>query len=158
MTLVQKREQVHKMKENLLSVPVLEEYRQYVLAKRELDILECVRSLLRLRAWRTTREIPALVLAIRVPDGMTREMKVSRLLTEVVSELKTALLQRYHQGFGSSLSNNSLEGGTAAATESDGDGEEAIEREAERQRRQWATFIARVVGGLHSCGATAAHP
>lgn len=142
-TLLRKKEQIKSIKEHTLAAPVLEEYKRYVLAKRELDILECVRALLRLRAWKSTREIPALVLAISVPDGITREMKVSQLLVGVVGEVKLALLQRYHEGFGCSLSDDAVSGlAPGAEVETGGvaaDGEEG--QHLERHRQQWAEFI-----------------
>jgi hypothetical protein len=137
-TLAQKKEQVEKVKETFLSVPVLEDYKRYVLAKRELEILECVRALLRLRAWRSTSDIPQLVLAVSVPDGLTRDMKASKLLVEVVGEVMAALLERYHQGFGSSFSDDNVE---FAVPEGDEETEDARQQQMERQRRQWAAFI-----------------
>lgn len=107
--LLNKQKSIDDMLTQLKTDVFIEDMKKYLLLRYELEILSCCQAINELKSWKKLSDIPGLVLNISIPKGLTKEMKLYKLLIEVVDEVKGTLLNQFKNEFEANLNESNTE-------------------------------------------------
>lgn len=94
-SLIQKQIETQNLLENLYSYKIMDQLKEFMNKKLELEILICSQYIIKLKNWTSINKISMIINKIKLPSVFTKEMRIYIFILEVSKEVKIKLMNHY---------------------------------------------------------------